>query len=194
VSVGTSGGRPSPEGHTANVLAALALELGDRMRMAARAAAGLSGSQTAALVALVNFAEDRPVAILQEALGLSQPATARILDALEGEGLVARERGHGGDGRRLRVRVTARGRRVAARAVKARLEAMAEILAALPADSRSAVDQPVEALLGALTGGRADARRICRLCEPNVCGHPERCPVTLAADSREAPGPISLPR
>ena len=175
------------EARTANVLAALALELGDRMRAATRAAAGLSGSQTAALVALVNFAEDQPLAILQEALGLSQPATARICDALEGDGLVVRERGHSGDGRRLRVRVTPRGRRVAARAVRARLEAMGDVLATLPAESRSAVDQPVEELLGALTGGRADARRICRLCEPNVCGHPERCPVTLAAHRGEAP-------
>jgi len=27
----------------------------------------------------------------------------------------------------------------------------------------------------------ASVRIICRLCDPDVCGHPERCPVTQAA-------------
>ena len=39
----------------------------------------------------------------------------------------------------------------------------------------------MELLLGELTEGRRDSRRIYRLCEPGVCGHPHRCPVTLAA-------------
>ncbi|MQA75124.1 MAG: MarR family transcriptional regulator [Solirubrobacterales bacterium] len=176
----------SADARTANVLAALALELDGRMSAATREASGLSASQAAALVALINFAEDQPLAILQEALGLSQPAIGRILEGLEGRGLVVRARGHAGDGRRLRVRVTRSGRRLGAHTVEARLEAVAEALGAMPAGSRAAVGPAVEPLLDALTGGRADARRICRLCEPDICGHPERCPVTLAADRAEA--------
>ena len=174
------------DGHTANVLAALALELVERMNAATRATVGLSASQTAALVTLFNYAEGQPLAILQEALGLSQPATARVLDALESRGLVTRERGQGQDGRRVRVRVTARGRRIVARAADASLEAVADVRAEISASAREAVDAPVEAMLGALTNGRSDARRICRRCEPDVCGHPERCPVTLAADRADA--------
>ncbi len=34
--------------------------------------------------------------------------------------------------------------------------------------------------LGAATRTDDDARHICRMCQPGVCGHPARCPVTQA--------------
>jgi hypothetical protein len=39
----------------------------------------------------------------------------------------------------------------------------------------------LERLLASVTSGSDDANRICRLCDPGVCGHPARCPVTQAA-------------
>jgi hypothetical protein len=39
-----------------------------------------------------------------------------------------------------------------------------------------------EKLLAGLTTGRESARRICRLCDPDACGHDRgTCPVTTAA-------------
>jgi hypothetical protein len=46
---------------------------------------------------------------------------------------------------------------------------------------RAAFERLLERLLRAVTADRDDARRICRLCDPGVCGHPDRCPVTQAA-------------
>jgi hypothetical protein len=35
-------------------------------------------------------------------------------------------------------------------------------------------------LVGGLAGDRLTARRVCRLCDADACGHPQRCPITQA--------------
>jgi hypothetical protein len=54
-----------------------------------------------------------------------------------------------------------------------------------PSDNRnecpSAGRVDLERLLASVAAGGEDANRICRLCDPGVCGHPARCPVTQAA-------------
>jgi hypothetical protein len=67
------------------------------------------------------------------------------------------------------------------------MRALAEVLAPLGASEREQLTRLHERLLGGLTGGRADAAHICRLCDSHACGHHEgRCPVTRAADEAEA--------
>ena len=63
----------------------------------------------------------------------------------------------------------------------ARESALAEALAVLDAGERRALTELNEKLLAGLTSDRASARRICRLCDIEACGH-ERgiCPVTEA--------------
>jgi hypothetical protein len=39
-------------------------------------------------------------------------------------------------------------------------------------------------LLTSVAASGEDANRICRLCDPGVCGHPARCPVSQATGSR----------
>ena len=39
----------------------------------------------------------------------------------------------------------------------------------------------LERMLGAQTTDSTASLVICRMCDPDVCGHPERCPVTQAA-------------
>ena len=39
----------------------------------------------------------------------------------------------------------------------------------------------VERMLGAQTTDSTASLVICRMCDPDVCGHPGRCPVTQAA-------------
>ena len=166
----------------ANLVAALGLETVDRIGAATSEVTSLSPSAVSALIALDNYAADRPQGTLRVALDLSQPATARVLDRLERERLVCRRRGRASDGRELRVSVTPRGRELAARIGAARLEAIDELLGELPTGSHPALERAVETLLTAATRGRDDAQRICRRCAPDVCGHPESCPVTQAAD------------
>lgn len=175
-----------PEARLANRLGALALEAAGRMDAATRELTELSPSQVAALNALGNFAFDQPQSVLGDVLGLSQPATARVLDRLEGAGLARRERGRVADGRELRVSLTGHGRRLAGRIAEARLQAIIGPLRELPHGSRASLGRAVEQLLAGVTESRRDARRICRRCEPDVCGHPDNCPVTQAADRAES--------
>jgi hypothetical protein len=50
-----------------------------------------------------------------------------------------------------------------------------------PSAGRVDLERLLERLLASVTTSGADANRICRLCDPGVCGHPARCPVTQAA-------------
>ena len=87
------------------------------------------------------------------------------------------------DGRAVQVRLTEQGAAAATRIRAARLEALDSLLGELGFPERDQLDALLARALGAATGDRDDARHICRLCDPGVCGHPERCPVTRAADA-----------
>jgi MarR family transcriptional repressor of emrRAB len=165
---------------TANLLGALALTLADRAGAAVHADAGVSGSDAAALVTLRNYAEGEPLDLLRRALALSHPGVVRLADRLQARGLVERHRGDR-DGRAVALRLTPAGRGAADAALAARAEAIAATLNALDADERRALGPMLERMLGAQTTDATASLVICRMCDPDVCGHPERCPVTQAA-------------
>ena len=143
---------------TANLLGALALTLTDRAAAAVRADAGVSRSDAAALVTLRNYAEGEPLDLLRRALALSHPGVVRLADRLQARGLVERHRGDR-DGRAVALKLTKAGREAAD-------AALAPMLARM---------------LGAQTTDATASLVICRMCDPDVCGHPDRCPVTQAA-------------
>jgi DNA-binding MarR family transcriptional regulator len=165
----------------ANLLGSLSLAVADRMRAATEGAAGRAGSAPAALAALSTHLDGEAIDTLGRSLGLSHSAAVRLVDRLEASGLV--ERGPGVDGRSVAVKLTAKGRSRGREILSARERALADALEGLRPEERRALTDACEKLLGSLTASRADARRICRLCDPEACGHFEgRCPVTLAAD------------
>jgi hypothetical protein len=53
-------------------------------------------------------------------------------------------------------------------------------LQALDAGEQRALAGLLEKMLAAETTGPVSSRVICRLCDPDACGHPQRCPVTQA--------------
>jgi DNA-binding MarR family transcriptional regulator len=168
------------DGRTANLLGALVLALGDRAGAAVHAGAGVSGSDAAALVTLRNYAEDEPLDLLRRALALSHPGVVRLADRLQERGLVERRRGHR-DGRAVALRLTPAGRRAADAALAARADAIAAALDTLDAGERRALAPMLERMLAAQTTDATASLVICRMCDPDVCGHPDRCPVTQAA-------------
>src|SRR5205085_805848 len=87
---------------TANLLGALSLAIADRTGPA---------NDAAALSALLHFLESPSIDLLRRVLGLTSSGTVRLVDRLEGDGLV-RRRG-GGDGRVTVIELTAAGRRAA---------------------------------------------------------------------------------
>jgi MarR family transcriptional repressor of emrRAB len=168
----------------ANLLGSLSLAVADRLQLAAEDAAGRSGSAPAALAALSTHLEGESIDALAKSLGLTHSAAVRLVDRLEASGLV--KRAQATDGRAVSVKLTATGRELGQDILSARERALGDVLEGLRPSERRALATACEKLLGSLTASRADARRICRLCDPDACGHYEgRCPVTLAADRAE---------
>jgi MarR family transcriptional regulator, negative regulator of the multidrug operon emrRAB len=159
---------------TGNLLGALALTLADNIG---------TGSDAAALITLRNYAEGEPLDLLRRALALSHPGVVRLADRLERRGLVERRRSER-DGRAVALQLTPDGRRAADEAQAARAAAIDTALAALDKGERRALGAMLERMLAAHTTDDTASLVICRLCDPDVCGHPDRCPVTQAA--REA--------
>jgi DNA-binding MarR family transcriptional regulator len=169
----------------ANLLGAVVLTVGERLEQATREAAAHGGSAPAALVALASFLDGSSIDTIRRPLGLSHSAAVRLVDRLAAAGLVAREAGE--DARSVAVFLTPAGRRAAEHVQRSRMAALSAVLDSLTADQREQLTALHERLLDGLTSGRADARRICRMCDSHACGHHEgRCPVTRAADRAEA--------
>jgi DNA-binding MarR family transcriptional regulator len=160
---------------TGNLLGALALTLADQIG---------TGSDAAALITLRNYAEGEPLDLLRRALALSHPGVVRLADRLERRGLVERRRSER-DGRAVALRLTPAGRRAADEAQAARADTVDTALAALSKDERQALDGMLERMLAAHTTDATASLVICRLCDPAVCGHPDRCPVTQGAQGLE---------
>ena len=70
--------------------------------------------------------------------------------------------------------------------LEARLDVVEEALAYLPAGERKELTAAAERTLAGLTVDTDASRSLCRLCDSVACGHPDRCPVTLAARSGAA--------
>jgi hypothetical protein len=73
------------------------------------------------------------------------------------------------------------GRRAADDALTARAQAVDTALGSLDTSERRALEGMLERMLAAQTTDATASLVICRLCNPDVCGHPQRCPVTQAA-------------
>src|ERR671910_1717898 len=115
-----------PEAHTsrvANRLGAIALTLSDGIREATEAATGMAGGLPAALVSLREWADGSSVDVLAEAMRVSHSRAVRVVDGLEAEGLARRE-SDPSDGRRALVWLEPAGRKLAERALEARLRVL----------------------------------------------------------------------
>lgn len=167
---------------TANLLGAAALTSADRLRAAAAEATGTSTSGAAALVTLTT---DPGIGVteLGARIGLSQPAAARMVDALVARGLVARR---AGPGRSVGVELTPNGRTAAHRALQARLDQLSRLVGGLDTDERAALTRGLERLLDRLFDDVGSEYMLCRLCDRGVCTTGgAACPVGQAARARE---------
>lgn len=168
-----------------NVVAAMALLLGDRVRAAAASRRG-PGTLPAAIVTLAHHRSGRSVDQLARALEVSHSRAVRLVDAMEADGLAIRE-ADPADRRAVIVMLSARGRRAARGVLAARRAAVADALAPLTPAERRLLAGVAAKVLAAATHGREEAHVICRLCDSRACGHDSgRCPVTRAADAAEA--------
>ena len=169
--------------HLVNVLGAQVLAVGDLLDEAVVEASGTSRSGAAAMAVLVQ-AGPLPVTELGRRVGLSQPAAARMVDALSAAGLARREPG---EGRAVPVVLTARGRRTARKVLAARAERLGGLLEGLSGPEQRTLARLLGTVLADVYEAMPDARLICRLCDRSGCVRTaERCPVGAAAG--EPPG------
>lgn len=172
------------ESRLANLLGAAALNLSEKMTGAAATAAGVSTSGAAALVTLAEF-PGLGVTELGNRIGLSQPACARMLDQLAGQGLVERQTR---SGRSVSVVLTEPGEQAAHRALRARDDELASVLRHVPDEQRAGLGPALESLLRGLHEEFRSAERICRLCDHASCtAHHQRCPVGQSQRDRDRP-------
>jgi len=164
-------------GRDANLLGTLSLAIAGRIERAV--ASPLGPSAPAALNALEGYLGGEPIDALRETLGLTHSGAVRLVDRLAEAGLA--ERTPGPDGRSVAVALTPAGEAAAGEVRAARVAAIEDVLGVLTADERAALGALHEKLLAGLTSDRASARRLCRLCHIDACGHHRgTCPVTEA--------------
>jgi DNA-binding MarR family transcriptional regulator len=174
------------DAQTENLLGALALALADRMRDAITAASRQADSGAVALSALFQFLDDPSIDLLGRVLGLTSSGTVRLVDRLEGAGLVRRHVGR--DGRVTTVALTAAGRRAAARVASSRRAVLGDALRVLDGRDRERLGALVGRVLAGMVRAPGAARWMCRLCDTGACGRLEgRCPVAAASGFTPAP-------
>jgi DNA-binding MarR family transcriptional regulator len=170
-----------------NLLASLALNLGEETTSALERATGVSGSAAAALLALQEFLGDAHVGRLADVLGLTHSGAVRLVTQLEREGLA--ERRVGEDRRRVEVRLTARGRQRARRARLARAEVLHQATSRLTDEEADTLEALLATVVSTRVESRVERRRAgetgawwCRTCDFAACGRPEgRCPARVSA-------------
>lgn len=170
-----------------NLLAALSLNLADEAAAALERASGLTGSATAALLALHEFLGDTHIGRLADVLGLTHSGAVRLVSQLEAAGFAARSTG--ADRRRVQVRLTARGRRCAAVARAARDAVVRETTQGLTDDEAARLEELLAKLIEARVTIRVEGRQQgksgswwCRTCNFIACGRSEGlCPAQATA-------------
>jgi MarR family transcriptional repressor of emrRAB len=154
--------------HEVNALGALALEVARRVQEAGEAASPHGASVRAALTALHGLTGGQSIDALRRVIGLTHSGAVRLVDRLAAAGLA--ERRVGADGRAVALQLTPEGRRAARRVLARREAAIETVLASLSARERADLARLHERLLAALTDGRQERRRVCRLCDVDACG------------------------
>ena len=148
-----------------NVVAAWAIAVTDAVRAAVEESTGMSASGPAAVVAIVA---DPGLSIdeLRRVLGLTHPGTVRLVDRLVENGWVTREHGVG---RTVRLMPTEFGLAAERRLAAAREEAVADLLSVMPERDVHLVAGLVRPVLGTTIDDLDAMRRLCRLCNRDVC-------------------------
>lgn len=170
------------ESRDANLLGALATGIQDTVRDALVAESGLDGTAVAALL-VVRERPGQSITQLAAALRLTHSGAVRSVDRLTAHGLVARGRGQ--DERSRGLVLTPEGRAMTDRVLAARRRLLQALLEDLHPDERACFARAAERLLAQLPASRADAWRICRTCEHDVCRGPA-CPVGSAVSAAGA--------
>ncbi|MFD1702800.1 MarR family winged helix-turn-helix transcriptional regulator [Methylopila henanensis] len=163
------------DARAANILAAFALALTDKVGDAMRETA--EGRSPAAMAALIQIGFEPGLSIerLRACIALSHSATVRVADQLEAAGLIERRRGAAKDARVAALALTPAGEAAMRQSLAARQEVSARLLGLLTPREVETFLGLVERMLPAAVGPGADSDVVCRLCDLEACPQ-DRCP------------------
>jgi DNA-binding MarR family transcriptional regulator len=160
----------------------VALAATDRFRSSMEDELGAAGGAPAALVHVRAWPEGS-ISQLAEVLGLSQPATVRMVEKLVERELLVRA--PGSDGRTAALRCTPAGEQLVATMLEQRAASLRPLLACLAPEER----EQLEGLLTRVTANLADDRpralNTCRMCDRDACeGDAGLCPLNHTTPAR----------
>ncbi|WP_075216903.1 MarR family winged helix-turn-helix transcriptional regulator [Mongoliimonas terrestris] len=145
-----------------NKIAALALAISDDTL------ANSEDFAPTAVAALISIRDQEPLSIgdIARIVGLTHSAAVRLVDRLEKDWLVRRQRRVG---REVMVEITARGRRRAQQLQETRMAAVDSYLGALSPEELGLLDQMVTRMIQRRTSGGNDLEHFCRMCRRGTC-------------------------
>ncbi|MFC5749227.1 MarR family winged helix-turn-helix transcriptional regulator [Actinomadura rugatobispora] len=156
---------------TDQLLGVVALAVMDRLR----AGVATVGEAEAGALVHVRAWPGGSVGDLAGVVGLSQPATVRLVDRLVERGLLRRDAGP--DRRTVALVLTEAGSRAAEAVLAARAEALAPLLAGLSPGERGTLERLLGQVTAGLAADRPGAVRVCRLCDRECCTSGPGCPL-----------------
>ncbi len=168
------------ESYITNLLGAVATTIATRIEQGIDKLGGHSLTHESALVAISQHPNES-IDTLSKVLGLTHSGAVRLINTLEKEELVKRVRSKQ-DARAVVLSVTGKGDKRAKSVLQAREQATKQVLDGLSLEQIQALEPILEAALLGATNSQKDARRICRLCNEQVC-RPQGCPVESAVTS-----------
>lgn len=155
------------------ILGVTALGVMDRLRN--RAVGTSIGEVEAGALVHVQAWPGGSVGDLAGVVGLSQPATVRLVDRLVAQDLLRREAGR--DRRTVALVLTEAGSRVADAVLVARAEVLTPLLAELSPRERTTLERLLGKVAAGLAEDRPGAVRVCRLCDRDACTSGPGCPL-----------------
>ncbi len=161
-----------------NVLGTFGRALTDKIEQAVCKVTGLSQSACYAIVT-VGTEAGSSIETLRRMLSLEHSSLVRLLNRLEGYGLLERVRGSGQDQRVVKIYLTDDGEQCFNKILDTRREVVAEVLSVLSADERDLMVRIIAKMMPRVVVPGDDQHFVCRLCDLEVCPQ-EACPVNLA--------------
>ena len=145
-----------------NKLSALSLAITDSTF------AGADNLAPTAVAALMSIRDQEPLSVgdIARIVGLTHSAAVRLIDRLEKDWLVRRQRRVG---REVMVEITARGRRRAQQLQDARSAAVSEYLAVLTDEERLSLNAIIDRILHNRPETAPPVDQFCRMCRRGVC-------------------------
>lgn len=159
----------------ANVLAAFALALTDKVSGSIRDAAGRSDMASAALIQ-IGFEPGMSIERLRLAVGLSHSAMVRVIDQLQADGLVKRERDPAGDSRVALLSLTRSGEAQMRDALAARERVTEPAVEKLSLQECQTLLNLLQKALPALIKTEVEQEIACRFCDLGACPQ-DTCPI-----------------